>query len=668
LHKSDILQVPALFVWGRKKPFLGSATAAKALLSAATQQVELSALQVAWRNEVAQTFLTGLPKAKEQLRVANGKCNMYIEAAIKSKAAVDKHMAAVATTDKAKAALAKATEAAEAAKAALDAPSEDGLPADGDAPGDDVEKEKARRTKEVERAADAESKKRAKVTECETVVASLLIYREAAEKELAEAKGGAEEAGGSMLAEAEAQIKASFVALHTGYEKMAHSAKGMVSSPEFGAVMEAYQPEDETAAGEAKEAPPTEAVAAVAIGEVKEDGAEQDLSVEGLIAACKNAERAAKVTVKSFTSWARGGLQYQLGPKATDKDAWKCEAGVIGKLSALISSPEARAVVEKTVLEGRADMEAAFGSTALAAFSTAVSIFQTEIRRVSLNAHDWQSQRHKAEELRRKLEAKAVAAAKDADLPDDDKRKAQPPSAEEQKELAVAAAAVGESLKALMGDAATLNGEGDGSVDALFVKPLQALMTALTDLVCSRPLGGHFEPPSDGVVHLDVEVMSTALVPVNVATYEAVEEEVEIEKEVAADGAKWAAVRDWSMELFGEDPAAKVINAMKESSRESESEEVYLAIVNWKQSDVRHGLAITNWSSFKSTGETLIEDKQVIAKGEALGFEVIAEEEPTASIDLEEEAEAEDKAAPGAAEEEAAPAAPAPAAATSLEA
>ena len=47
---------------------------------------------------------------------------------------------------------------------------------------------------------------------------------------------------------------------------------------------------------------------------------------------------------------------------------------------------------------------------------------------------------------------------------------------------------------------------------------------------------------------------------------------------------------------------------MKESS---ETEEVYLAIVNWKQSDVRHGLAITNWASFKSTGETLIEDKQV---------------------------------------------------------
>ena len=49
---------------------------------------------------------------------------------------------------------------------------------------------------------------------------------------------------------------------------MAHSAKGMVSSPEFGAVMEAYQPTDEAAEGEAKEVPTTEAVAAVAIGEV----------------------------------------------------------------------------------------------------------------------------------------------------------------------------------------------------------------------------------------------------------------------------------------------------------------------------------------------------------------------------------------------------------------
>ena len=87
---------------------------------------------------------------------------------------------------------------------------------------------------------------------------------------------------------------------------------------------------------------------------------------------------------------------------------------------------------------------------------------------------------------------------------------------------------------------------------------LQALMTALTELVCSRPLGGNFEPPSDGVVHLDVEVMSTALVPVSVAAEEALEEEVEIEREVAADGAKWDAVRDWSKELFGEDPAAKV--------------------------------------------------------------------------------------------------------------
>ena len=54
---------------------------------------------------------------------------------------------------------------------------------------------------------------------------------------------------------------------------------------------------------------------------------------------------------------------------------------------------------------------------------------------------------------------------------------------------------------------------------------------------------------------------------------------------------------------------------------------------------------------------------QVIAKGEALGFEVITEEEPTASIDLDdlaEEADAEDKPTTGAAEEATA-AAPAPA-------
>ena len=89
------------------------------------------------------------------------------------------------------------------------------------------------------------------------------------------------------------------------------------------------------------------------------------------------------MTVKSFTSWARGGLQYQLGPKAADKDAWKCEAGVIGKLSAVMGDGEARVVVDKTVLEGRVEAEAAFGSSALAAFTTAVSIFQTEVRRVS---------------------------------------------------------------------------------------------------------------------------------------------------------------------------------------------------------------------------------------------------------------------------------------------
>jgi hypothetical protein len=162
-HKTDLLQLPSLSRAATAKPFIGGEAAARSIQEAATQQVELAALQQEWRKETAQCCEL-LGEGKRSLREGNAACNAYIEAEISSAAALKKYEEALAAVEKARSAVEAAETAAARAAAAATAA--------GGAPGGESREAKALAAKK-----DALAKK-------ESAVDVPKRAREAAEAEL----------------------------------------------------------------------------------------------------------------------------------------------------------------------------------------------------------------------------------------------------------------------------------------------------------------------------------------------------------------------------------------------------------------------------------------------------------------------------------------------------
>jgi len=242
---------------------------------------------------------------------------------------------------------------------------------------------------------------------------------------------------------------------------------------------------------------------------------------------------------------------------------------------------------------------------------------------------DWQALKKKtaelitkSTELKVKLDVKTKGADEDKDLPADDKKKRMPPTPEDLANLASAqthASASAEKLKAdiaaLMTEARSLKGNGAQSVEAMLVKPLQALMQSMTDLISARPLTGAFTAPSDGVVHLDAAIVTE--MSLNVKDTEEAEAEAKVVKEAEADESKWVLVRGWAKELFKEDLTTMAIEEMQKGVKE-ENKPIYLALVG----DVERAHAIENWNALNTTGKTLVEDAKVIAAAANQGIEI----------------------------------------------
>ena len=247
-HKSDYLQVPSLAVWVRAQTakFMGGA-AAGSIEEVATQQVQLAALQAAWRRVVSAACVNG--RCEEGFRGGNALANAYIEAEVKAAAAAKKHTAAIAAESKASAEVeAASAKVRELANQASGGPSAE------------PNKEEQALTRALAAKQEALAKKSAAAVAPKAAA-------EAAAAELAAAKEEASAGTKAALELGEELAAAAFTALRRGYDEYAHSASGLLSSPDLQDSIALYKPTDDGAAAAAAAAAGTlEAEAAQAEG------------------------------------------------------------------------------------------------------------------------------------------------------------------------------------------------------------------------------------------------------------------------------------------------------------------------------------------------------------------------------------------------------------------
>ena len=487
-RKTDMLRLPSLAVWAQAKPFIGGEAASKAVLAAAIQQVNLTALLLEWRAGAALPCVGLLKKAKQMLRDASDLCNTYIEGAILEKAAVEKHNVAAA--------------AAEKAKAALDEVSKDlETQADDEAGGAD-KKQKA-----------LDAKKR-RAEECEAAAAAAATAREAAEVELARTRSSVIEETGRMASDAERAVGDAFKLLRSGYEELAFKATGLLASPEFAeqnrAVHRASEADGSKAEDEGCSVMGESSAGAVGGGislvELMPNREGQAAGVDALLQAVEVADHQTKAAVKRLGKWAKHGLRTALGPPVESGavKAARSEGKVLGVLLEQLATPEIKLLVEGALLDNRAATEEGFVSGALSEYESSTKLGQAALAPIGARCKEWLSGRKKEAEAQLKLEKaeatkvkaeaaaekaaeKAEAAIGEADEKSREKAEAAAAKAKaasdradvEQKKAEVAemGAKLQAEYEALVKEAQQLQGTESGSVTALFVAPLQGCAT-----------------------------------------------------------------------------------------------------------------------------------------------------------------------------------------------
>ena len=410
-HKSDYLQVPSLAVWVRSSDdpakFMGGAAAASAIEEVATQQVQLAALQAAWRRVVSAACVNEMADAKKAFRGGNALANAYIEAEVKAAAAAKKHTAAIAPESKASAEVeAASAKVRELANQASGGPSAE------------PNKEEQALTRALAAKQEALAKKSAAAVAPKAAA-------EAAAAELAAAKEEASAGTKAALELGEEWAAAAFTALRRGYDEYAHSASGLLSSPDLQDSIALYKPTDDGAAAAAAAAAGTlEAEAAQA------EGSEQaaHARVASLLVGIDMAERGVSKAVAALRAWQRvNGHATLLGPKAVDeKDVYRGEAGVLGALMTLVSADgDARRVISSCLMADRRDVEARFaadpdldpsgehgasGMGPIAAFAARAEAFLATLAPLRLQSKVWLEQHKSMVQLRRTIEDKTADA------------------------------------------------------------------------------------------------------------------------------------------------------------------------------------------------------------------------------------------------------------------
>jgi len=239
---------------------------------------------------------------------------------------------------------------------------------------------------------------------------------------------------------------------------------------------------------------------------------------------------------------------------------------------------------------------------AVSAMADSEKALQTWVSQVAASCKEWLESNKKRADAQATLDAKVAAAEADKDKDDDDKTKKQPPSAGQVAEVDALTRKVDTDYEQLMSSARDLKGGGALSVSTLYLVPLKQFLQATTDFVCARGTHGFFEPPSDGVVHLE-EVPAASIQSVAEAEPEAVEikmaEEIVQQEKPAASAAAWGKARSWYKNMFEEDA-------------DDEDRQLRLA-----------GKIVANWTSLQQTGDT-VDDATVVAMGIDLDCDVSA--------------------------------------------
>ena len=308
-HKSDYLQVPSLAVWVKSSDdpakFMGGAAAASAIEEVATQQVQLAALQAAWRRVVSAACVNEMADAKKAFRGGNALANAYIEAEVKAAAAAKKHTAAIAAESKASAEVeAASAKVRELANQASGGPS-------------------AEPNKEEQALTRALAAKQEALAKPSAAAVAPKAAAEAAAAELAAAKEEASAGTKAALELGEEATAAAFTALRRGYDEYAHSASGLLSSPDLQDSIALYKPTDDGAA----------AAAAAAAGTVEAEAAQAEGSeqaaharVASLLVGIDMAERGVSKAIAAL----RAGSGSTATPRSSAPRRWTrrmCTAG-----------------------------------------------------------------------------------------------------------------------------------------------------------------------------------------------------------------------------------------------------------------------------------------------------------------------------------------------------
>ena len=557
------LQLPSLSVWARESTFLGSANAAAKIQNISGHQFELATLEKAVRHTEVRECVSLLAQAEEVLMSATKICSAYILAEVK----LDGRKKKLEAARKKKL---DADEASKAADAALEVAKAATVAAEGEFTPADAAHEEAKRVKAVAAAkkageehssAEAESayasacdelqkamdtfyeaqQKKKKAVEAEAKADSVAADKRrrkeaaddaeataaaacsAAEEEVAQAKADASSEGPLKRKEAEQKVKAAFNALQSGYERFRFGAEGYAANPDkYEAEFALYAPKASDGLLEGALEGITvllasamkEGLAAAKLDKeptaapVSEEGAPafsaRAEKVKALKTGCESAARRTASAAKQIKAWSKVGLRSILGPKS---HANLSEEQMVGELVKLLLEDDVKEAVAHLALPGKDAMEEAFAAGACVAIQDATAVLKSVVDALSKEASDWANKLEKAEDARAKIKVKATAAKADEDAGKPEEKRRKPADDIEVSISKILDDRVQKDFETLMAKAAVLAGSGEGSVEAIYLTPLQDFMAAQTELLRARKVVGAFKVPEGlvGLTHESIE-------------------------------------------------------------------------------------------------------------------------------------------------------------------
>ena len=564
------LQLPSLSVWARESTFLGSANAAAKIQHISGHQFELATLEKAVRHTEVRECAKLLAQAEEVLMSATKICSTYMKSEVKlddrkkkletarkkkldadeaSKAAdaaleVAKRAKVAAEgeftpADSAHEEAKRAKLAAEAKKAGVDNSSAAAAEAKAEAESaydsacaelqkamDTFYEAQQKKKKAVEAEAKADSvaaDKRRRKEAADDAEATAAAACSAAEEEVAQAKADASSEGPLKRKEAEQKVKAAFNALQSGYERFRFGAEGYAANPDkYEAEFALYAPKASDGLLEGALEGITvllasamkEGLAAAKLDKeptaapVSEDGAPafgaQAEKVRALKTGCESAARRTASAAKQIKAWSKVGLRSILGPKSHAKLS---EEQMVGELVKLLLEDDVKEAVAHLALPGKDAMEEAFAAGACVAIQDATAVLKSVVDAISKEASDWANKLKDAEDARAKIKAKATAAKADEDAGRPEERRRKPADETEVSISKLLDVKVQKDFEALMAKAAVLAGSGEGSVEAIYLTPLQDFMAAQTEFLKARKVVGAFVVPEGliGLTHESIE-------------------------------------------------------------------------------------------------------------------------------------------------------------------